>query len=90
MTDPDPNATRDALRDAIALVRAQSDEEQSALIPWVIYRDDLGQAWCNPVYVRLLAGLITVSRELAAMLPPATFDAYCATKIRETLAADAG
>jgi len=62
------NPDRDALRDAIALVRARTDAETDLMLPQVLDANEDGTVTVDPTFVRELAALVTISRDLSKMV----------------------
>jgi len=67
---PTRNPDWDALRDAIALVRARTDAETDLMLPRVLDANDDGTVTVDPTFVRELAALVTISRDLSKMVDP--------------------
>jgi len=62
------NPDWDALRDAIALVRARTDAETDLMLPQVLEANEDGTVSVDPTFVRELAALVTISRDLSKMV----------------------
>jgi hypothetical protein len=71
----------DALRDAIALVRARTDAETDLMLPQVLEANDDGTVSVDPTFVRELAALVTISRDLSKMVDDELLDQYWARKL---------
>ena len=82
MTTPSPDW--DALRDAIALVRARTDAETYQTLPRVLGANDDGTVSVDPTFVRELAALVTISRDLSQMVDHELLDRYWARKLAAT------
>ncbi len=82
MTTPSPDW--DALRDAIALVRARTDAETYQMLPRVLGANDDGTVSVDPTFVRELAALVTISRDLSKMVDHELLDRYWARKLAAT------
>ena len=75
------NPDWDALRDAIALVRARTDAETDLMLPRVLDANDDGTVTVDPTFVRELAALVTISRDLSRMVDHELLDQYWARKL---------
>ena len=78
------NPDRDALRDAIALIRARTDAETDLMLPQVLDANDDGTVSVDPTFVRELAALVTISRVLSKMVDDELLDQYWAQKLAAT------
>ena len=78
------NPDWDALRDAIALVRARTDAETDLMLPQVLDANDDGTVTVDPTFVRELAALVTISRDLSKMVDDELLDQYWARKLAAT------
>jgi hypothetical protein len=78
------NPDRDALRDAIALIRARTDAETDLMLPQVLDANDDGTVSVDPTFVRELAALVTISRDLSTMVDDELLDQYWARKLAAT------
>jgi hypothetical protein len=78
------NPDRDALRDAIALIRARTDTETDLMLPQVLDANDDGTVTVDPTFVRELAALVTISRDLSKMVDDELLDQYWARKLAAT------
>jgi hypothetical protein len=72
------NPDWDALRDAIALVRARTDAEIDLVLPQVLDASDDGTVTVDATFVRELAALVTISRDLSKMVDHGLLDEYWA------------
>ncbi len=78
------NPDWDALRDAIALIRARNDAEIDLMLPRVLEANDDGTVSVDPTFVRELAALVTISRDLSKMVDGELLDRYWARKLAAT------
>jgi hypothetical protein len=78
------NPDWDALRDAIALIRARNDAEIDLMLPRVLEANDDGTVSVDPTFVRELAALVTISRDLSKMVDDELLDRYWARKLAAT------
>ncbi len=78
------NPDWDALRDAIALVRARTDAEIDLMLPRVLAANEDGTVSVDPTFVRELAALVTISRDLSKMVDDELLDQYWARKLAAT------
>jgi len=78
------NPDWDALRDAIALIRARNDAEIDLMLPRVLEANDDGTVSVDPTFVRELAALVTISRDLSKMVDGELLDRYWARKLAST------
>ena len=78
------NPDRDALCDAIALIRARTDAETDLMLPQVLDANDDGTVSVDPTFVRELAALVTISRDLSTMVDDELLDQYWARKLAAT------
>jgi glutamate synthase domain-containing protein 1 len=78
------NPDRDALRDAIALVRARTDTETDLMLPQVLDANEDGTVTVDPTFARGLAALVTISRDLSKMVDHELLDQYRARKLAAT------
>jgi hypothetical protein len=78
------NPDWDALRDAIALVRARTDTETDLMLPQVLDANEDGTVTVDPTFARGLAALVTISRDLSKMVDHELLDQYRARKLAAT------
>jgi len=78
------NPDWDALRDAVALVRARADAEIDLMLPRVLAANEDGTVSVDPTFVRELAALVTISRDLSKMVDDELLDQYWARKLAAT------
>jgi len=78
------NPDWDALRDAIALIRARNDAEIDLMLPRVLDANEDGTVSVDPTFVRELAALVTISRDLSKMVDDELLDRYWARKLAAT------
>ena len=75
------NPDWDALRDAIALVRARTDAETDLMLPRVLDANEDGTVTVDPTFVRELGALVTISRDLSKMVDHELLNQYWARKL---------
>ena len=78
------NPDWDALRDAIALIRTRNDAEIDPMLPRVLDANEDGTVSVDPTFVRELAALVTISRDLSKMVDDELLDSYWARKLAAT------
>jgi len=84
------NPDRDALRDAIVLVRARTDAETDLMLPQVLDANDDGTVTVDPTFVRELAALVNISPDRRWWITSCSTSTGPASSPRPVPAPDAG
>jgi hypothetical protein len=71
-----PNPEWNAMRDAIAMIRARTNAEADLMLPQISDVNDDGTVSVNPTFVPVLAALTTISRDLSRMVDAELLEQY--------------